>query len=194
MMKNVEQIKQALREISSCYQDSRERGNCKVPEDALKRWHQMLDETLLEVGAVIDTPLLARLRNEVLMSKMTHNFTLTRDEVIELMGGKFYVLVKWANARESTSENTEESSKKPDEAQTHWKYPEEDYSAMLRRCDVAYYGEGTRTGEMLREVADLLDTINPGRDKKIKDAVFLVLSEFTLPSDVRKILETAFYG
>jgi hypothetical protein len=104
MMKNVEQIKQALREISSCYQDSRERGNCKVPEDALKRWHQMLDETLLEVGAVIDTPLLARLRNEVLMSKMTHNFTLTRDEVIELMGGKFYVLVKWANARESTSE------------------------------------------------------------------------------------------
>lgn len=193
-MKNVEQIKQAMREISSCYQDSRESGNCKVPEDALKRWHQMLDETLLEVGAVIDTPLRARLRNEVLMSKVTHNFTLTRDEVIELMGGKFYVLAKWANARESASENTEESSKKPDGAQTHWKHPEEDYSAMLRRCDVAYYGEGTRTGEMLREVADLLDTINPGRDKKIKDAVFLVLSEFTLPSDVRKILETAFYG
>jgi hypothetical protein len=82
----------------------------------------------------------------------------------------------------------------PDETQTFWKYPEEDYSAMLRRCDVAYYGPGTRTGEMLREVADLLDNINPDRDKKIKDAVFLCLSEFTLPSAVRKVLETAFYG
>lgn len=28
------------------------------------------------------------LRKELMMSKMTHNFTFTRDEVIELLGGK----------------------------------------------------------------------------------------------------------
>lgn len=35
---------------------------------------------------------ITRLRKEVMMSKMTHNFTLSRDEVMELLGGKFAVL------------------------------------------------------------------------------------------------------
>lgn len=33
-----------------------------------------------------------KLRREVMLSKVTHNFTLTRDEVIELLGGKFAIL------------------------------------------------------------------------------------------------------
>jgi hypothetical protein len=35
---------------------------------------------------------ITRLRVEVTLSKMTHNFTFTRDEVIELLGGKFNLL------------------------------------------------------------------------------------------------------
>jgi len=122
-MKNVEQVKQAMREISSCYQDSRESGKCAVPEDVLKRWHQTLSETLLKVDAVDDTPLIQRLRNEVMMSKATHNFTFSRDELIELLGGKFYVLAnatlaKPSIARDSTVENTDESAEKEPEVQS----------------------------------------------------------------------------
>jgi hypothetical protein len=32
------------------------------------------------------------LKREIMLSKMTHNFTFTRDEVIELLGGKFAIL------------------------------------------------------------------------------------------------------
>jgi hypothetical protein len=35
---------------------------------------------------------ITKLRQEVMVSKMTHNFTFTRDEVIELLGGKFNLL------------------------------------------------------------------------------------------------------
>jgi hypothetical protein len=35
---------------------------------------------------------LSHLRKELMLSKMTHNFTFTRDEVIELLGGKFALL------------------------------------------------------------------------------------------------------
>jgi len=36
-----------------------------------------------------DSPFVTKLRRELLLSKMTHNFTLSRDEMIELLGGSF---------------------------------------------------------------------------------------------------------
>ncbi len=39
------------------------------------------------------------LRRELMLSKMTHNFTFSRDEVIELLGGKFAVLGSMSSAQ-----------------------------------------------------------------------------------------------
>jgi hypothetical protein len=44
------------------------------------------------------------LRKELMLSKATHNFTFTRDEVIELLGGKFALLTHTAPATPAKSE------------------------------------------------------------------------------------------
>jgi hypothetical protein len=64
---------------------------------------------------------IGELRQELLMSKMTHNFTLTRDELIELLGGKFQVLLD--RPRPAYPKVPERrNSVDPDEAwETFWK-------------------------------------------------------------------------
>jgi hypothetical protein len=39
-----------------------------------------------------EAPWITELRKELMMSKMTHNFTLTRDELIELLGGNIALM------------------------------------------------------------------------------------------------------
>lgn len=51
-------------------------------------WHQALKGQVLQ-SATPEAEWITKLRRELLMSKMTHNFTLSRDEVIELLGGQF---------------------------------------------------------------------------------------------------------
>lgn len=60
---NVEQIKKMMSEISSEYQDSRESGFSRVPEDALKRWHETLNESLLKTPQIKDAEDAALFRN-----------------------------------------------------------------------------------------------------------------------------------
>jgi hypothetical protein len=52
---------------------------------ATVRGYQALDT----LGAKGEKEWVTKLRSELMMSKMTHNFTLSRDEVIELLGGRF---------------------------------------------------------------------------------------------------------
>jgi hypothetical protein len=62
---------------------------------AVVRGYQALDTSAGKPKT--ESPLITKLRREVLLSKMTHNFTFSRDEVIELLGGKFTSLDLIAN-------------------------------------------------------------------------------------------------
>ena len=252
-MKNVEDVKQAMREIGACITDPMWADHAEVSKKALKLWHLTLLETLLKKHAVDDTPFVAMLRNWVLTAGPSAELTINRDQLVELLGGNFQMLdrtskeviarhstecstdesstddtfipntlagfvsgfralhkrnpthqelwnaaVKSAIARRSTEEITKESpvadwmlrelferqqegfercyealgitdqrerswsalvlalsKQKPD-----WKFKDEDYASMLRATAAAHY-DGFRTGEMLREVASLIDRLDP---------------------------------
>jgi|SRR5882672_5316137 len=49
-------------------------------------------EAEIELANQPESEWVTKLRQELMHSKMTHNFTFSRDEVIELLGGKFKLL------------------------------------------------------------------------------------------------------
>jgi hypothetical protein len=70
-------------------------AGCRVALDTHESHVELVDEVFLamtEAAPKIEEPQwITDLRKELMLSKATHNFTFTRDEVMQLLGGRFPV-------------------------------------------------------------------------------------------------------
>lgn len=73
-------------------------------------------------------------------------------------------------------------------------FPIPDSGSPLEGYWASAIGDPLEVPGYIRESLKQMREANHERPQGLRGAVFLVLSEFTLPLDVRKILETAYYG